>query len=176
MITIRDGCAEDAATLAAFARDTFVAAFGHTYATDDLAAFLAETYAPAIQADELADPETTHLLAWDKDKDRLVGFAKFGAVKLPISAATTARELHRLYVDPERHGSGLGAALMRQAMAEMLKEGAQSVYLGVWSQNHGAQRFYGRFGFEIVGEYEFIVGAARDREFIMHATLPAAGG
>ena len=26
------------------------------------------------------------------------------------------------------------------------------IYVGVWSENHGAQRFYGRYGFNKVGE------------------------
>ena len=34
----------------------------------------------------------------------------------------------------------------------------------MWSENYGAQRFYGRHGFEFAGEYAFIVGEQRDRE------------
>jgi ribosomal protein S18 acetylase RimI-like enzyme len=39
-------------------------------------------------------------------------------------------------------------------------------WLGVYSENPGAQRFYTRYGFMKVGEYEFPVGPLRDREFI----------
>jgi RimJ/RimL family protein N-acetyltransferase len=41
----------------------------------------------------------------------------------------------------------------------------------VWSENHGAHRFYARHGFEFAGEYEFPVGEQRDREF-MFRRLP----
>jgi predicted N-acetyltransferase YhbS len=37
----------------------------------------------------------------------------------------------------------------------------------VWSENFGAQRFYGRHGFSKVGEYGFKVGRTVDREFIL---------
>jgi RimJ/RimL family protein N-acetyltransferase len=37
----------------------------------------------------------------------------------------------------------------------------------VWSENHGAQRFYAREGFEKVGEYGFKVGRTVDHEFIL---------
>jgi ribosomal protein S18 acetylase RimI-like enzyme len=37
----------------------------------------------------------------------------------------------------------------------------------VWSENFGAQRFYGRYGFEKVGEYGFRVGNTVDHEFIL---------
>ena len=41
------------------------------------------------------------------------------------------------------------------------------VWIGVWSENHGAQRMYERFGFRRVGEYYFHLGAVDDLEFIM---------
>jgi ribosomal protein S18 acetylase RimI-like enzyme len=41
------------------------------------------------------------------------------------------------------------------------------VYIGVWSENVGAQRFYDRYGFSKVGEYGFQVGKTVDREFIL---------
>ena len=41
------------------------------------------------------------------------------------------------------------------------------LWIGVWSKNFGAQRFYERLGFAKVGEYEFPVGQTRDQEFIL---------
>ena len=41
------------------------------------------------------------------------------------------------------------------------------VWIGVWSENHKARRFYGRYGFEKCGEYDFAVGETRDHEFIL---------
>ena len=46
-------------------------------------------------------------------------------------------------------------------------EGPRDVWIGVWSENHGAQRFYARHGFEKVGEYGFTVGRTVDHEFIL---------
>ncbi len=45
--------------------------------------------------------------------------------------------------------------------------GPRDVWIGVWSENHGALRFYGRHGFEKAGEYGFRVGTTVDREFIL---------
>ena len=47
-----------------------------------------------------------------------------------------------------------------------ISKGAPDVYLGVFSDNIGAQRFYERFGFSRVGEYDFPVGLQLDREYI----------
>jgi ribosomal protein S18 acetylase RimI-like enzyme len=41
------------------------------------------------------------------------------------------------------------------------------LYVGVWSENYGAQRFYARYGFRKVGEYGFPVGTTVDHEFIL---------
>lgn len=46
-------------------------------------------------------------------------------------------------------------------------QGGTPLYVGVWSQNLGAQRFYRRYGFHQVGEYGFRVGETVDREFIL---------
>ena len=50
-------------------------------------------------------------------------------------------------------------------------------WLGVWSGNLRAQRFYRRYGFEKAGEYNYPVGKVVDREFIFHrprSVLPPA--
>ena len=52
--------------------------------------------------------------------------------------------------------------------------GRADVWIGVWSENYGAQRLYRRFGFDKAGEYEFVVGETRDREFIFRRVPVAA--
>jgi RimJ/RimL family protein N-acetyltransferase len=58
-------------------------------------------------------------------------------------------------------------------------QGYSPLYVGVWSGNSGAQRLYGRFGFEKIGEYDFPVGEHLDREYILRRPTippPAPGG
>ena len=54
------------------------------------------------------------------------------------------------------------------------KDGPRTLWIGVWSENLGAQRFYARYGFHKVGEYEFPVGETRDREFILRRASSSA--
>ena len=52
----------------------------------------------------------------------------------------------------------------------------RTLWIGVWSQNLGAQRFYARHGFEKVGEHTFPVGRVVDLEFTLRrekAATPA---
>ena len=69
-------------------------------------------------------------------------------------------------------GDGWGGRLMDTAMDWLERDGPRTLWVGVWSENTGAQRFYARRGFVPVGEYLFHVGEARDREFILRR--PAA--
>lgn len=51
-----------------------------------------------------------------------------------------------LHVRPGRRGSGIGAALMREAARALLARGHRAAYLMVMDANAGAIRFYRRLG------------------------------
>ena len=146
--------------------DTFVRGFALPYSPADLHAFFAASYAPDRFAALLADPARR---AWIAERaGAAVGFATAGPCGLPHPCARTADgELHRLYVRGAEKGTGLAARLMDEALAWLERDGPRPVWLGVWSGNHRAQRFYARYGFARVGEYDYPVGATLDHEFIL---------
>lgn len=169
-VVYRDAVPDDSAALSALMRETFTETFGHTYRPEDLAAFLAASYAPAQQYAEIIDPDTETRLAFQVDA--LVGYAQIGPLKLPYDPGPApALELYRLYVREPVKGAGVAATLMDWAMARMRARGAGQALLGVWSENTRAQRFYARYGFEKAGAYVFPVGASMDDEWIMRAPL-----
>ena len=75
-------------------------------------------------------------------------------------------EIQRLYIVRGHQGGGRGTALLRTALEWLERDGPRTLWIGVWSENYGAQRFYARHGFEVVGEYSFMVSDHADREFI----------
>ena len=167
---IRTAGPDDAALLSALGwetfLDTFVRGFALPYPPADLDAFFAASYAPARFAALVADGGRR---AWIAERDgTAVGFATAGPCALPHPDACAADgELHRLYVRPGEKGTGLAARLMDEALAWLERRGPRPVWLGVWSGNLRAQRFYARYGFAKVGEYAYPVGATRDHEFIL---------
>ena len=171
-VTVRRAALADAATLAELGTATFIDTFGHLYKPEDLQAFLDESHTPVAYAQVLAN---SHYALWIAEADgRAIGYAQAGPCGLPHADARPADgELKRLYVRAGIQGGGIGRALMDAAMAWLLQDGPRTLWLSVWSENFGAQRFYARYGFEFAGEYEFIVGAQRDHEF-MYRRLPAA--
>lgn len=164
---LQDATAEDAVGVAELGRRAFCAAFGHLYQAEDLQAFLSASHAPAKAATEIADPAMRIHLAVDDGGD-LLGFCKLVlAPGWPESVrAAPAIELKQLYTDPQATGRGIGAALMDWALATALDLGAGEMQLSVWSGNHGAQRFYARYGFDHVADIHFMVGRQRDEEYL----------
>lgn len=165
-ITLRRAGPQDAAIVAEIGAETFQATFGHLYAPQDLADFLAESHGLARAARDLADPATAIWLA--EIDGAAAGYALAGPCALPHPEVTPqSGELKRLYLRPDAQGGGIGGRLFDLAMRWLQADGPRDVWIGVWSENHGAQRFYGRQGFAKVGEYGFRVGATVDREFIL---------
>lgn len=172
--TVRDAAEGDATAIGAFLAERFAATFGHIYASSDLAAFLESVYAPDAMAADLAAVGSAHCLA--EIDGALVAVASLGAVGLPIQGrpCESGVELHRLYLADVVKGTGLADALMAWVFKEARGALANALYLGVWSENYRAQRFYARHGFRRAGAYLFPVGKARDLEWILRAEVPPA--
>lgn len=97
-----------------------------------------------------------------------VGYVVAGPCKLPApDLEPRAGEVRELYLLASHQGRGLGSQLLEAALDWLDHEGRTPLYIGVWSENLGAQRLYGRYGFEKIGEYDFPVGRQLDREFIL---------
>jgi ribosomal protein S18 acetylase RimI-like enzyme len=163
---IRRATPADAEALSAIARATFAETFGHLYPPEDLAQFLEDVYAPARMREDLADPARA---AWLLEADgKAVGHALAGPCDLPHAEVTPrCGELKRLYLLRSYQRGGLGSRLLEEALDWLQAQGRRRLWVGVWSENYGAQRLYERLGFKKVGEYDFPVGRVRDREFIL---------
>ncbi len=164
METIRKATPDDAETLARISRETFDAAFGELYAKADLETFIRDTYAVDKARRELADPDSG---VWLLEADgRAVGYVLAGPCKLDNPEVTPdCGEIHRLYLLPDYQSGGRGARLMEVAMGWLERDRSRKIWLGVFSGNPGAQRFYERLGFRKVGEHTFKVGERIDHEF-----------
>lgn len=169
-LAIRRATPADAAALAAIGSETFNLTFGHLYRPEDLAAFLEESHSEAAYAKLLADARYGLWLLEDRMPgagSRAVGFAVAGPCGLPHpDVAPADGELKRLYLLPDVQNGGWGGRLFDEAIGWLQREGPRRLWISVWSENFGAQRFYGRQGFAKVAEYEFPVGEHRDIEFM----------
>lgn len=166
---IRPAVPPDAEALGAFSRrvflETFLEDLGAVYPPHDLAIFLDESHSAEAFRGFLASGDYDVLVA--EGPDGLVAYSTTGAMSMEHPDATPAcGELKRLYVARAAQGTGLADRLFGLALERMAPRWTGDEWLSVWSENHRAQRFYLKRGFEKAGEYGFPVGAHRDHEFI----------
>lgn len=159
---------DDSERLVALFHDSFRDTFGPLYDPQDLALFLAghtaENWRDQLESDDFA-------VRLAEEDNELIGFIKLGPVKLPVEPRGKAVELRQLYVLAPWQGSGAAQELMDWGMAEARRRGADELYLAVFTDNRRARRFYGRYGFDEVGPYAFMVGNQADEDVIMRLAL-----
>jgi len=122
--------------LAHCAANSSAAAFAAWIARDDAHAILAEHPAGAAP----------------------VGYALLTPPDFPLAPEPGDRELRRIYALGITRGTGLGAALMADALAAARAGGGRRLLLGVRTANARARAFYERQGFAVAGERRFLVG------------------
>lgn len=175
-LAIRRATLADAAALAELGNATFVEAFGHLYAPEDLREFLSKAHSAQMYERLLRDPEVAIWLAIPAGAAP-IAYVVAGLCKLPApDLEPRAGEIRRLYVRTTEQSGGVGTRLLRVALDWLEASGFGPLYVGVWSANFGAQRLYERYGFEKIGEYEFFVGKQRDHEFILKRQPGIAAG
>jgi GNAT superfamily N-acetyltransferase len=163
---IRRATVADTETLTRIGAETFAETFGHLYPPQDLADFLPTAYSIDSTRADLEDPERA---LWLVESDGVaVGYALAGPCTLPHPDVTEGcGELKRLYLFKTHQSGGLGGRLIGEVLDWLEARTTGRLWIGVWSGNHGAQRFYDRLGFRKVGEYFFPVGQTDDLEFIL---------
>lgn len=170
-LSIHRASAADAEVLSAISRDTFIETFGHLYTPEDLAWHLDFAYAPEKYRAALDEQGAAAWLLED-EAGEVQGYVFAGPCGLPHDAVKAGDlELKRLYLRRSVQNGGWGARLFAVAEEWMRRNGPQAIWIGVWSENLGAQRFYARHGYDKVGEYLYPVGEARDLEFILRKPI-----
>lgn len=163
---LRRATPDDVEALRELGIRTFLETFGHLYPATDLESYLPGAYSVERALRDLSDPRYAVWLL--EDQAVAVGYALAGPCDLPHPAVRPGDgELKRLYLLASHRGGGEGSRLLHAALDWLAREGPRTLWIGVWSENHGAQRLYRRLGFERVGEYTFVVGETKDHELIL---------
>ena len=169
-IIIRYATADDSKLLAELGARTFHDTYASHIASESLAAYVAASFSPNVQARELADPSTFFLIA--EIENEAIGYAKLQASK-PPTGIRSARplELVRIYVLLAWIGRGVGAKLLQACLREAGGKGYDSIWLGVWERNPSAQAFYRKWGFVDAGTQIFQLGDIPQTDLLMQRSL-----
>jgi ribosomal protein S18 acetylase RimI-like enzyme len=163
---IRTASPFDVDALSRFAAAVFHLGCPET-ALSDLAAFITAELSPQRFRAMLEDRNLIVLLA--ESSQCIVAYMVVAKRSLHASlpATPTPAEFRKLYIDPTYHGTGLSGALIGRAFSAVEAEGARPVWLSVFSENSRAICFYEKWGFQIVGSQQFLVGTDSQKDFLM---------
>ena len=172
---------EDAAALALVADATFPLACPPHTTPDAIADFIERNLSQASFEQYLADPQRVlHVAEADGS---VIGYAMTIVAEptdADVDAAVRIRptaEISKVYVLPDRHGSGVARDLIRSAFDAAAARGARSVWLGVNQLNERANAFYEKHGFAKVGQKRFLVGDRYEHDFVrLREVVPGFDG
>jgi ribosomal protein S18 acetylase RimI-like enzyme len=169
-VSIRKAGLSDVKIVSALAITTFYEAYFEQDDSKNLAGYVLESFSPEQIEKQLADKNSTFFIA--EVGRGAVGYAKMreNAPAECVRGENTV-EIQRIYILEKMKGKGVGDALMRKCFDEARRKGYESVWLGVWEENHRAQRFYRKYGFEKVGTIEFPYGDVIGRNHVLKLDL-----
>ena len=175
MTSIRRAGTDDPALLAAVAAVTFRLACPPGSAEEDMAQHIVDHLSEERMSGFLADPARKLFVA--EDDEGPVGYTMLvneEPTDPEVAAVVLNRptaELSKCYVVAGRHGSGVASELIEATVAEAVRGGATSVWLGVNQLNPRANRFYEKHGFELKGPKHFRVGTELHDDWVRERIL-----
>lgn len=157
-VTIRPARPGDEAALALVGAASFLESYAGIVDGQGIIRHCQERHTAEVYARALADPSQRLWLAEIAPGGAPVGYLHLAAPDLPVPTGPNDIEIKRIYVLSRLHGTGLGRTLVETALEHARAAGHTSVVLGVYKGNERALAFYGRAGFEALGERQFDVG------------------
>jgi ribosomal protein S18 acetylase RimI-like enzyme len=193
-VVFRNVTVAEAAKVRNFGEAELTRTFKYLYNDEDFNQYVSEAYTTEIYEEWIKNPEYLVYGAFldsgktdpasgatkvsGKEDEVMVAYILAGLCNLPLSAEEAKLEntscphgeVKRLYCHPSTFGSGIAEQLLRNSIT-WLRSGEgrrhRNIYLGVYSENPRAIKFYEKHNFRQCGEYQFVVGKQLDREFIM---------
>jgi len=162
----------EAQTVADIGRETFYETWKSVNTEEDLQLYMNKSFNPEKIKEELKnDAVNTFLLAYAGDE--LAGYAKLRNDRTYEQLkGARALEMERIYVLKKFQDKKAGKAMMDESIQIARTGRYECLWLGVNQENFKAIDFYKRYGFEIFGTKQFILGTAVDEDFLMKLVLP----
>lgn len=163
---IRVATLDDACLLSELGCRTFRDAFAVDNSESDMTVYLADAFGVEVQMRELTDPSSIFLIAYVEGT--AVGYSRLRLGSAPdcVDGARPV-EIVRLYADSAWIGRGVGPALMIACLGEAKARECDVVWLDVWNRNARAIAFYSKWGFQTVGEADFVLGNDVQHDLLM---------
>jgi GNAT superfamily N-acetyltransferase len=170
MIVVRVATVSDFELLATIGKRAFSEAFARFNDPEDMKTYLETAFNPETIRQQLSDPEVVYFFATYDGVD--AGYAKLKRNSTPKELPDSrCIQLERIYVLQSYLGKKVGKELMEKCLKTALSEHFEIFWLGVWQRNERAIKFYKKWGLEVIGFKQFIIGKEISEDFVMALKL-----
>jgi ribosomal protein S18 acetylase RimI-like enzyme len=176
-LKFRRATEQDTEALRSFAYKVFYETFAPYNTPENLTEYMRQAFSSEKIKAEILDPTNVFVVA--ELQQAFIAYYKLTtgfdrtdtALPAGIAEQSSSILLERFYVDFSWHGTPVAQQMMQHCLelAQSLKQ--QVLFLGVWEKNLRAQKFYQKWGFEIVGSHPFVVGDEIQIDFWMSRLL-----
>ena len=165
-IEIRKATVSDLETIQKISIQTFIETFAAVNTPENIANYIKDSLNTEQLKAELNNLSSQFYIAYSNDE--VVGYLKinFGDAQTE-SFNENALEVQRIYVLQNFHGKNIGQLLLDEVKKIAQITNVDSVWLGVWEENHRALRFYTKNGFVVFDKHVFIMGNDEQTDLLM---------
>lgn len=170
-ITMRRAGVDDANLIAVLGTTTFYEAYFEQDIPSALANYILESFSPDQIRREMDEPGSEFILLFLDEK--AVGYAKLREDPAgPGVSSENAIELQRIYLVERVWGTGRAEVFLDRVLERAAERGFDTVWLGVWTENTRARKFYEKHRFtDTGGRLEFVYDAGVGINIVMEKSL-----
>lgn len=173
---------KDLYSLVEIACTTFIDTFAEQNDAAEFYDYVEKAFAPEQLQKEL-DTEGSIFYFLEYENER-IGYFKINLNKSPMHTDrprfyfdfsshqdTAMSELERIYLKKDYHGKGIASTMMAFIEDFARQNNNKYLWLGVWSLNKKAIRYYEKCGFGAFGEHIFQIGNDAQKDYLMWKRL-----
>lgn len=170
-IEIRKATVSDLETIQKISIQTFIETFAAVNTPENIANYIKNSLNTEQLTAELNNLSSQFYIAYSNDE--VVGYLKinFGDAQTESINENTL-EVQRIYVLQNFHGKNIGQLLLNEVKKIAKSTGVDSIWLGVWEENHRALRFYTKNGFVVFDKHVFMMGNDEQTDLLMRFQIP----
>jgi len=169
MIVIKKAGPENIYGIQSLAEITWPVAYGNILPQQQLRYMLDLFYSKAALEEQMLQKGHQFIIAFDNDEP--AGFAAYSPKSI---ADNNTWRLHKLYIDPNQQGKGVGKILLDHILSAIKPQGATALELNV-NRHNKALGFYQKTGFVITGEEDIDIGNGYFmNDYVMEKSLSPA--
>ena len=149
---------------------TFTETFAAVNTPENMVNYVRENFSLEQITSEISNPDSQFYLAFSGKE--AIGYLKinFGNAQTEIISQHSI-EIHRIYVLQAFLGKKVGQLLLDKAITIAIQTRIDSIWLGVWEENHRALQFYSKNGFVAFDKHIFTLGNDVQTDLLMQFVI-----